>query len=59
MDCGLGVRTRIATTADAVRKELLRLAKRIPNSPLSDAAPDEVAVADGKLVSKRDASRAV
>jgi xanthine dehydrogenase YagR molybdenum-binding subunit len=49
----------IATTADAVRKELLRLAKRIPNSPLSDAAPDEVAVADGKLVSKRDASRAV
>jgi xanthine dehydrogenase YagR molybdenum-binding subunit len=49
----------IATTADAVRKELLRLAKRIPNSPLSDAAPDEVALADGKLVSKRDASRAV
>jgi xanthine dehydrogenase YagR molybdenum-binding subunit len=49
----------IATTADAVRKELLRLAKRMPNSPLSGAAPDEVALADGKLVSKRDASRAV
>src|SRR3981189_1137917 len=49
----------IATTADAIRKELLRLAKRIPNSPLSDAAPDEVALADGKLVSKRDTSRAV
>jgi xanthine dehydrogenase YagR molybdenum-binding subunit len=49
----------IATTADAIRKELLRLAKRIPNSPLSDAAPEEVALADGKLVSKRDASRAV
>jgi xanthine dehydrogenase YagR molybdenum-binding subunit len=49
----------IATTSDAVRKELLRLAKQIPNSPLVDAAPDEVALADGKLVSKRDASRAV
>jgi xanthine dehydrogenase YagR molybdenum-binding subunit len=49
----------IATTAAAVRKELLRLVKRIPNSPLSDAEPDEVALADGKLVSKRDALRAV
>ncbi len=49
----------IATTADAVRKELLRLAKRMPNSPLEDAAPDEVRLADGKLVSRRDASRAV
>jgi len=37
----------------------LRLAKEMPNSPLADAAPDEVALADGKLVSKRDASRAV
>ncbi len=49
----------IATTSDAVRKELLRLAKEMPNSPLADAAPDEVALADGKLVSKRDTSRAV
>jgi xanthine dehydrogenase YagR molybdenum-binding subunit len=49
----------IATTSDAVRKELLRVAKQMPNSPLADAAPDEVALADGKLVSKRDASRAV
>src|SRR3984893_14518265 len=49
----------IATTSDAVRKELLRLAKQMPNSPLADATPDEVALADGKLVSKRDASRAV
>ena len=49
----------IATTADAVREELLRLAKQMPNSPLADATPDEVALADGKLVSKRDASRAV
>ncbi len=49
----------IATTSDAVRKELLRLAKEMPNSPLADAAPDEIALADGKLVSKRDTSRAV
>jgi xanthine dehydrogenase YagR molybdenum-binding subunit len=49
----------IVTTAGAVREELLRLAKQMPNSPLADATPDEVALADGKLVSKRDASRAV
>jgi xanthine dehydrogenase YagR molybdenum-binding subunit len=49
----------IVTTADAIRQELLRLAKQMPNSPLADATPDEVALADGKLVSKRDPSRAV
>jgi xanthine dehydrogenase YagR molybdenum-binding subunit len=49
----------IATTAAAIREELLRLAKQMPNSPLADVAPDEVALAEGKLVSKRDASRAV
>jgi xanthine dehydrogenase YagR molybdenum-binding subunit len=49
----------IATTAGALRNELLRLAKRMPNSPLANAAPDEVALADGKLVSRREPSRAV
>jgi xanthine dehydrogenase YagR molybdenum-binding subunit len=49
----------IATTAGAIRDELLRLAKQIPNSPLANAAPDEVMLADAKLVSKRDASRGV
>jgi xanthine dehydrogenase YagR molybdenum-binding subunit len=49
----------IATTSEAIRKELLRLAKRMPNSPLADAAPDDITLADGKLVSKQDASRAV
>ena len=49
----------IATTAGSVREELLRLARQMPNSPLLDATPEEVALADGKLVSKRDASRAV
>src|SRR5262249_58378105 len=49
----------IATTAEAVREELLRLANRMPNSPLKDAAAGDVALSDGRLVSKRDASRAV
>jgi xanthine dehydrogenase YagR molybdenum-binding subunit len=49
----------IATTAGAVRDELLQLARQMPNSPLGNAAPDDVALADGKLVSRRDASRTV
>ena len=49
----------IATTAGAIRDELLRMAKELPNSPLGNAAPDEVVLADGTLVSKRDASRGV
>jgi xanthine dehydrogenase YagR molybdenum-binding subunit len=49
----------IATTSAAVRKEPLRLAKQMPQSLVADAAPDEVRLADGKLVSRRDASRAV
>jgi len=49
----------IATTADAIRDDLLRLAKRIPNSPLADAASDDVALVDGKLASKRDSTRFV
>ena len=38
----------IATTAEAVRAELLGLAKRMPNSPLADATLAEVALVDGK-----------
>jgi xanthine dehydrogenase YagR molybdenum-binding subunit len=49
----------IATTAAAVRNELLRLAKQMPDSPLADAASEQVALAAGKLVSRRDATRAV
>src|SRR5262245_20771868 len=49
----------IATTAEAIRDELLSLAKQMPNSPLANMAPDEVALADGKLMSKGDASRSV
>jgi xanthine dehydrogenase YagR molybdenum-binding subunit len=49
----------IVTTCEAVRAELLRLAKGVPSSPLANAAPDEVAFADGRLVSRRDPGRAV
>jgi xanthine dehydrogenase YagR molybdenum-binding subunit len=49
----------IVTTAGAIRDELLRMAKQTPNSPLANAAPDEVALADGKLVNKRDPSHGV
>jgi xanthine dehydrogenase YagR molybdenum-binding subunit len=49
----------IAATASAIRTELLGLTKQMTNSPLADAGPDDVVFAAGKLVSKRDASRAV
>ena len=49
----------IKNAADAVRKELLALAKQIPDSPLKRAKLDDVTLADGKIVSKQDASRAV
>jgi xanthine dehydrogenase YagR molybdenum-binding subunit len=49
----------IVTTCDAIRADLLRLAQGMPGSPLAGAAPDDVALADGKLVSRRDPSRAV
>jgi xanthine dehydrogenase YagR molybdenum-binding subunit len=53
------VSNAIATTADAVRDELLRLAKQIPDSLLANMASGEVTLADGNLVSKGDASRSV
>jgi xanthine dehydrogenase YagR molybdenum-binding subunit len=49
----------IVTTAGAIRDELLRMARQMPNSPLANAGSNEVALADGKLVSKRDPSRGV
>jgi xanthine dehydrogenase YagR molybdenum-binding subunit len=49
----------IANTADAVRKQLLELAKGMPNSPLADANLDDVALVDGAIVSKRHPSHAV
>ena len=49
----------IATTSAAIREQLLDLAQRIQSSPLAGATADQVTLADGKLVSTRDASRAV
>jgi len=53
------VSNAIQNAADAVRKELLALAKKIPDSPLNGMRLDDVILADGKIVSKQDASRAV
>ena len=49
----------IVTTAGAICEELLRFAKQVPDSPLANAGPDEVMLADGKLVSKRDPKQSV
>jgi xanthine dehydrogenase YagR molybdenum-binding subunit len=49
----------IANTADAVRKELLGLAQKMPDSPLADAQTNDVALTDGMIVSKEKTSRAV
>jgi xanthine dehydrogenase YagR molybdenum-binding subunit len=49
----------IVTTAEAIRSELLRLAKQIPNSPLSNASSDELTLVGGQRVSKHDGARTV
>src|SRR5262249_16422801 len=49
----------IATTADAIRDELLRLAKQIKSSPFANMSPHEVTLANSRLVSKGNASRSV
>ena len=49
----------IANTARAVRGDILRLAKAMKDSPLADDNVDDVALIDGKIVRKRDGSRAV
>ena len=49
----------IAMTASAICDELLRLTKQMPGSPLANATSGEVALVDGRLVSKADPSRSV
>ena len=51
------VANAIVTTADAVRDELLRVAKQMPNSPLANAGADDVMLVDGKLVGARCLAR--
>jgi xanthine dehydrogenase YagR molybdenum-binding subunit len=53
------VSNAIAKTSDEIRKTLLRLAKTMPDSPLAAATLEDVALADGKIVSKKEAGRAV
>jgi xanthine dehydrogenase YagR molybdenum-binding subunit len=49
----------VINTAHAVRAELLQLAGKMPDSPLAGAGVDDVALIDGKIVSKQDSSRAI
>jgi xanthine dehydrogenase YagR molybdenum-binding subunit len=49
----------IALACEGVRKQLLRCAKKLPNSPLADEKPEDVALLDGKIVSREDSARAV
>ncbi|HEX2653487.1 MAG TPA: xanthine dehydrogenase family protein molybdopterin-binding subunit [Xanthobacteraceae bacterium] len=53
------VANAIAKTSDAICRELLRLTKSMPQSPLVDAEFDDVLLADGRIVSKQDPSRGV
>jgi len=53
------VAAAISTTCDAIRSDLLKMAKAMPDSPLVDAAADDVMLSVGKLVSKKDVARAV
>ena len=55
----VSVSNGIATTAHAIRDELLRLAQTMPNSPLAGLGPDEVALSGGRLVGRQDAARSV
>jgi xanthine dehydrogenase YagR molybdenum-binding subunit len=49
----------VLATADEVRKELLEAAKKMPDTPLAGVAPEDVALFEGKLVSRNDAARVV
>jgi xanthine dehydrogenase YagR molybdenum-binding subunit len=49
----------IGAAAELVRKDLLKLASGMPDSPLAGEKVDNVVLRDGKIVSKADASRAV
>jgi xanthine dehydrogenase YagR molybdenum-binding subunit len=49
----------IVGTADKIRKELFRLAQKMPNSPLAGTQPDDVILTGGMIASKEDTSRAV
>lgn len=49
----------IAATAEEIRKELLGIANAMKNSPLAGLKLEDVTLADGNIVSKKDTGRAV
>jgi xanthine dehydrogenase YagR molybdenum-binding subunit len=49
----------IANTAEAIRDELLALTRKLPNSPLAGVKPEDAALVDGMIISRRDPSRHV
>ncbi len=49
----------VIATASEVRSELLRLAKLMKGSPLADTVEEDVALSDGKLVSRTQSDRGV
>jgi len=49
----------VAATADEIRAALLKFAQAMDGSPLAGLKVDDVALSNGKIVSKKDASRAV
>ena len=49
----------IVKTSDEVRKVLLRLAKKVPGSPVAASDLEDVILVDGKIVDKKETSRAV
>jgi xanthine dehydrogenase YagR molybdenum-binding subunit len=49
----------VMNTAEELRGDLLKMAKRMPNSPLKDAERDDVILEDGKIASRRNPSRAL
>lgn len=53
------VSAAIGAACDAVREELLGLAKQMAGSPLADTKSEDVALVGGKIVDKRHASHAV
>jgi xanthine dehydrogenase YagR molybdenum-binding subunit len=49
----------IAAACEGVGKELLRFARKVPGSPLAKEKPEDVALVDGKIVSRQYPARAV
>ncbi len=49
----------IVTTGDAIREQLLRMAQTMLGSPLADAQPGDVTLADGMILNRNGARRGV